>query len=41
MDKLQEIVQDQLRTDYPNFNAGDKIKSIELTKKWKQINSME
>jgi len=26
MDKLQEIVQDQLRTDYPNFNAGDKIK---------------
>ena len=26
MDKLQEIVQDQIRTDYPNFNAGDKIK---------------
>jgi len=26
MDKLQEIVQDQIRTDYPNFNSGDKIK---------------
>lgn len=26
MDKLQEIVQDQVRTDHPNFKAGDKVK---------------
>ena len=26
MDKLQEIVEDQIRTDHPNFNAGDRIK---------------
>lgn len=26
MDKIQEIVNDQIRTDYPNFNAGDKVK---------------
>ena len=26
MDKLNGIVDDQLRTDYPNFKAGDRIK---------------
>lgn len=26
MDKIQEIVNDQIRTDHPNFNAGDKVK---------------
>ena len=26
MDKLEEIVQDQVRTDHPNYKAGDKVK---------------
>ncbi len=26
MDKLQEIVNDQVRTDHPNFKAGDRVK---------------
>jgi len=26
MDKIQEIVESQIRTDYPAFKAGDKIK---------------
>jgi len=26
MDKLKEIVEDQIRTDHPNFKAGDRVK---------------
>jgi len=26
MDKLNGIVDDQIRTDHPNFNAGDRVK---------------
>jgi len=26
MDKLNEIVADQLRTDFPKFNSGDRVK---------------
>ena len=26
MDKLQEIVEDQIRTDHPDFSSGDKVK---------------